>query len=227
MRVLIIEDDHRLVRLMVDVLQEEHINVDVAYNGEVGLELIMRGIYDIAILDWMLPGRDGLAICRAAHTAQLQTALLMLTARGEIEDRVTGLDNGADDYLVKPFAFKELLARLRVLGRRSVNMIGDPSELRCGDLVLDLSAHKARQGSQPLNLTATEWNLLEFLMRHPGQILTRAQIMDYVWSFETSVETTQVDVFIFYLRRKLRLSGKADPIRTVRGVGYRLEMNDV
>jgi two-component system OmpR family response regulator len=227
MRVLIIEDDHRLVRLMLEVLQGDHIEVDVANNGDVGLELMMRGIYDIAIVDWMLPGRDGPAICRAVRKAQLQTALLMLTARGEIEDRVMGLDNGADDYLVKPFALKEMLARLRVLGRRSVNKIGDPSELRYGDLVLDLHAHQVRYGSQPLNLTATEWNLLEFLMRHPGQILTRGQILDYVWSFETRVETTQVDVFIFYLRRKLRLFGKTDPIKTVRGVGYRLDMNDV
>jgi two-component system OmpR family response regulator len=227
MRVLIIEDDHRLVKLMVEVLQEDHIDVDVAYNGDVGLELIMRGIYDIAIVDWMLPGRDGPAICRAARTAELHTSLLMLTARGEIEDRVTGLDSGADDYLVKPFAFDELLARLRSLGRRSANLIGDPSELRCGDVVLDLRAHTARQGSESLNLTATEWNLLEFLMRHPRQTMTRAQILDYVWSFETRVEATQVDVYIFYLRRKLRLSGKTDPIKTVRGIGYRLEMNDV
>jgi two-component system OmpR family response regulator len=227
MRVLIIEDDHRLVKLMVEVLQEDHIDVDVAYNGDVGLELIMRGIYDIAIVDWMLPGRDGPAICRAARTAELHTSLLMLTARGEIEDRVTGLDSGADDYLVKPFAFDELLARLRSLGRRSANLIGDPSELRCGDVVLDLRARTARQGSESLNLTATEWNLLEFLMRHPRQTMTRAQILDYVWSFETRVEATQVDVYIFYLRRKLRLSGKTDPIKTVRGIGYRLEMNDV
>ena len=227
MRVLIIEDDHRLVRLMVEVLQEDHIEVDVAYNGEDGLELIMRGIYDIAIVDWMLPGRDGPAICRAVRTAHLQTALLMLTARGEIEDRVSGLDSGADDYLVKPFAFDELLARLRALGRRSANLIGDPSELRCVDLVLDLRAHTARHGTQPLYLTITEWNLLEFLMRHPRQTMTRTQILDYVWSYETSVETTQVDVYISYLRHKLSLSGKIDPIKTVRGVGYRLEINDV
>jgi two-component system OmpR family response regulator len=227
MRVLIIEDDRRLARLMVDVLKEEHIITDVAHNGEVGLELLMRGIYDIAIVDWMLPGRDGPAICRAARKAQIQTAMLMLTARGEIEDRVTGLDNGADDYLVKPFAFDELFARLRALSRRSANLIGDPSELRCGDLVLDLYAHTARQGSQPLNLTTTEWNLLEFFMRHPMQIMTRAQILDYVWSFETNVETTQVDVYISYLRRKLILSGMTNPIKTVRGVGYRLETNDV
>jgi two-component system OmpR family response regulator len=227
MRVLIIEDDRRLVKLMADVLHENHIEVDVAYNGDVGLELMMRGIYDVAVVDWMLPGRDGPAICRATRTAQLQTALLMLTARGEIEDRVAGLDSGADDYLIKPFAFDEFLARLRALGRRSANLIGDPSELRCGDLVLDLCAHTARQGSRPLNLTATERNLLEFFMRHPGQAMTRAQILDYVWSYETRVETTQVDVYICYLRRKLGLSGKANPIKTVRGVGYRLEMNDV
>jgi two-component system OmpR family response regulator len=227
MRVLIIEDDHRLARLMIETLQEDHFEVDAAYNGEIGLELMMRGIYDIAIVDWMLPGRDGLAICRAARAAQLQTAVLMLTARGEIEDRVTGLDNGADDYLVKPFAFDELMARLRALSRRTTNFVGDPSELRCGDLVLDVRAHAARLGSRPLYLTATEWNLLEFLMRHPGQTMTRAQILDYVWSYETNVEITQVDVYISYLRRKLSTSEKTDPIKTVRGVGYRLELNNV
>jgi two-component system OmpR family response regulator len=227
MRVLIIEDDHRLVRLMVEVLQQDHIEVDVAYTGDDGLELLMRGIYDVAIVDWMLPGRDGPTICRSAHKAQLHTALLMLTARGEIDDRVTGLDSGADDYMIKPFAFEELLARLRALGRRTANNIGDSSELRCGDLVLDLNARKARYGDHPLILTVTEWNLLEFFMRHPGQIMSRTQILDYAWSFDTRVETTQVDVYISYLRSKLNMSGKNNPIKTIRGVGYRLEMNDV
>lgn len=223
MRILLIEDDQRLARLMTRVFEEEHFAVDVAHDGDTGLELALRGVYDVAIVDWMLPGRDGPAVCRAIRAARLTTAILMLTARGQVEDRVAGLDSGADDYLVKPFAFEELLARVRALGRRFIVTASDASELRCGNLVLDLRAHTARRGDRPLDLTSTEWNLLECLMRHAGQALTRQQILDYVWSYESDVQPTMVDVYISYLRRKLNLPGYPDPIETVRGVGYRLE----
>ncbi len=226
MRILLVEDDQRLTRLIARVLEEERHVVDVAHDGDTGLELALRGIYDVAIIDWMLPGRDGPAICRAMRAARLATAILMLTARGQIEDRVAGLDSGADDYLVKPFAFEELLARVRALGRRFTVGASDPWELRCGELVLDLRAHSARRGQYTLDLTATEWNLLECLMRHPGQTLTRQQILDYVWSYERDVQPTMVDVYISYLRRKLNVPGRPDPIQTVRGVGYRLEPSD-
>ncbi|MBK9714019.1 MAG: response regulator transcription factor [Kouleothrix sp.] len=227
MRVLIIEDDQRLARLMARVLTEEHFSVDEAHDGDTGLELALRGVYDVAVIDWMLPGRDGPAICRAIRAARLPTAILLLTARGQIEDRVTGLDSGADDYLVKPFAFEELLARARALGRRFTVISTDPWELRCGDLVLDLRARTARRADRTLDLTATEWNLLEFLMRHPGQALSRQQILDYVWSYERDVQQSMVEVYISYLRRKLNLPGRRDPIQTVRGVGYRLEADNV
>ncbi len=223
MRILLVEDDQRLTRLIARVLEEERHVVDVAHDGDTGLELALRGIYDVAIIDWMLPGRDGLAICRAMRAARLATAILVLTARGQVEDRVAGLDSGADDYLVKPFAFEELLARVRALGRRFTVAASDPWELRCGELVLDLRAHSARRSQRTLDLTATEWNLLECLMRHPGQTLTRQQILDYVWSYERDVQPTMVDVYISYLRRKLNVPGRPDPIQTVRGVGYRLE----
>lgn len=227
MRVLIIEDDWRLTRLMVRVLEEERFPVDVAHDGETGLDLALRGGYDVAIVDWMLPGRDGPAVCRAIRAARLPTAILMLTARGQVEDRVAGLDSGADDYLVKPFAFEELLARVRALGRRFLVTSGDPWELRVGDLVLDLRTRTARRGDRPVDLTLTEWNLLECLMRHPGQVLTRQQILDYVWSYDSRVQPTMVDVYISYLRRKLNVPGRPDPVQTVRGVGYRLKAEDV
>ncbi|GAB4206053.1 MAG: response regulator transcription factor [Roseiflexaceae bacterium] len=228
MRILIIEDDQKLARLIGRVLTEERCAVDLAHDGETGLELLLRGNYDVAVIDWMLPGRDGPALCRTVRAAHLPVALLLLTARGQIEDRVSGLDSGADDYLVKPFAFEELTARVRALGRRfSVAAGGDAEELRRGDLVLDLRAHTARRASQPLDLTATEWNLLEFLMRHHGQTLSRQQILDYVWSYERDVQATLVDVYVSYLRRKLHLPGRPDPIRTVRGMGYRLECDNV
>ncbi len=223
MRVLVIEDDERLARLITRVLEEERNAVDVANDGDTGLELALRGVHDVAVVDWMLPGRDGPAICRAIRAAHLPTAVLMLTARGQVEDRVTGLDSGADDYLVKPFAFDELLARVRALGRRFTAVSGDQWELRHGDLVLDMRAHAARRGEHTLDLSVTEWNLLEYLLRHPGQVLTRQQILDYVWSYDRDVQPTVVDVYISYLRRKLSVPGLQDPIETVRGVGYRLE----
>jgi two-component system OmpR family response regulator len=227
MKILLIEDDIRLAALVARVLAGEGFSADQTHDGETGLDLALRGQYDVAVIDWMLPGRDGPAICRSIRAAGLQTALLLLTARGQIEDRVAGLDSGADDYLVKPFAMDELLARIRALGRRHLPASTDSSELRVGDLVLDLRAHTARRGQTALDLTKTEWGLLEFLVRHPGQALSREQILDYVWSYERDVQPSLVDVYISYLRRKLDQPGRPDPIQTVRGVGYRLEAQDV
>jgi len=227
MKVLIIEDDARLARLIESVLREEHFTVDVALDGEAGLEMALAGGYDLAIVDWMLPRRDGPSILRAMRSAGVSTAALMLTARGQMEDRVVGLDSGADDYLGKPFAFEELLARLRALGRRSAVPAPEHWELRSGDLVLDLAAHTARRGSAPLDLTSTEWNLLECFLRHPGQVMLRQQILDYVWSYAREVQPTMVDVYVSYLRRKLEVPDRADPIDTVRGVGYRLNPDHV
>jgi two-component system OmpR family response regulator len=226
MRILIVEDDRRLTRLMAQVLSEEQYIVDVAHEGDTGLDLALRGMYDFAIVDWMLPGLDGPSLCRAARQARVPTALLMLTARGQVEERVAGLDAGADDYLVKPFAFDELLARLRALGRR-FNVPGGGAELRCGELVLDQRAHQARRGEHALELTATEWKLLECLMRHPGQVFTRQQILDYAWSYEHDVLESMVDVYVSYVRRKLNINGQPDLIQTVRGMGYRLQADHV
>ena len=153
-------------------------------------------------------------------------ALLILTARTQVEDRVAGLYSGADDFLMKPFAFDELVARLHALSRRFQNNTVDQWEIRVGSLVMDLRAHTVRRGEHPLELTKTEWTLLEYLMRHPGQVLSRQNILDYVWSYDSSVQTTMVDVYISYLRNKLSLPGLKDPIQTERGIGYRLNVND-
>jgi DNA-binding response OmpR family regulator len=222
MRILLIEDDKRLSALVRNVLEQENFSVDVANDGDTGLELALRGVYDVGIIDWMLPGKDGPTICRKVRTAHLPTGLLMLTARGQIEDRVTGLESGADDYLTKPFAFDELIARIHALSRRMANNTGDQWEIRLGSLVMDTKAHIIRREEKAIDLTKKEWDLLEFFMRHPGQVLSRQEILDYVWSYETNVQPEMVDVYISYLRQKIRVDSKENPIETVRGFGYRL-----
>lgn len=227
MRILLIEDDKRLAALTKKVLESEHFDVDVSHNGDEGVEIALRGVYDVAVIDWMLPGRDGPSVVQAMRTARLNTAILMLTARTQIEDRVAGLYSGADDYLTKPFSYDELIARIHALGRRaSGSSAVNAWELRVGNLVLDTRTYSARRGEQVLDLTKTEWTLLECLMRHPGQTLSRQFIMDYVWSYESKVKPTMVDVYVSYLRNKLSLSGQKDPIQTKRGIGYYLEVNN-
>jgi DNA-binding response OmpR family regulator len=223
MRVLIIEDDQRLAGIIKQILEEEHYRVDMIHDGQDGLELALRGIHDLAIIDWMLPGRDGPSLVREIRKARLGMGVLLLTARGQVEDRVSGLDSGADDYLVKPFTFDELLARLRSIARRFSPNGGDPQEVRVGHIVMDIAAHRVRRGEQTIELTRTEWDLLEYFLRHPGQSITRQGILDYVWSYESNVRPDLVDVYISYLRNKINVPGLADPIQTVRGVGYRLD----
>jgi two-component system OmpR family response regulator len=223
MRVLLIEDDKRLSVLIRKVLESEHFTVDVAYDGNDGVEIALRGAHDVAIVDWMLPGRDGPSVCQAIRAAHLPTAILMLTSRTQVEDRVAGLYSGADDYLGKPFSFDELIARVHALGRRFSGSAAVAWELRVGGLVLDTRTHTARRAEKILDLTKTEWSLLECLMRHPGQVLSREFILDYVWSYENSVQPSMVDVYISYLRNKLRIPDRKDPIQTRRGLGYSLD----
>jgi len=222
MRVLLIEDDQRLANLIKRVLKDEGYNVDSANDGDTGLEMALRGPYDAAIIDWMLPGRDGPSIIRAVRAARFSTGIILLTALGQVEDRVAGLDSGADDYLTKPFSFDELLARLRALDRR-VQKTVDGKEMRIGKTVMDLGAHSLRRADKNIELTKTEWDLLEYFLRHPGMTLTRQNILDYVWSFEAEVKPELVDVYIAYLRQKINVEGMSDPIETVRGVGYKFD----
>lgn len=226
LRVLLIEDNHRLSNIIKQVLEDEHMDVDVVDNGDVGLEYGLSGNYDVAVIDWMLPGRDGPSICRAIRSAQVQIGILMLTARGQVEDRVTGLNMGADDYLVKPFSFEELIARVQAVSRRHQAAFTSGGELRAGNIVMDIQTHMARRGMETLDLTHTEWTVLEYMLRHPDKVLPRTNILNYVWSHDRQVQTTMVDVYVSYLRKKLSQAGKADPIETVRGVGYRLVTKD-
>ncbi len=227
MRILLIEDDKRLAALTKKVLEGEKFDVDMSHNGDEGVELALRGVYDVAVIDWMLPGRDGPSVVQAIRSARISTAILMLTARTQVEDRVAGLYSGADDYLTKPFSYDELIARIHTLSRRhTTTNAGNLWELRVGQIVLDTRTRSARRAEKTLDLTKTEWSLLECLMRHPGQTLSRQFIMDYVWSYEGTVQTTMVDVYISYLRNKLSLPKHKDPIKTKRGVGYYLDEND-
>lgn len=223
MKILLIEDDKRLSKLVKQVLEDEHYSVDVENDGECGLEVALRAVHDLIIVDWMLPGRDGPSICRSIRSAKMTLPILMLTARGQIEDRVTGLESGADDYLIKPFDFDELIARIRALSRRYAPGSLDPAELRLGSIVMDVKAHTVRRGNQSIELTKKEWELLEYFLRHPNQTLSRPAILDYVWSYEASVQPEMVDVYVSYLRQKITVTGMKDPIQTIRGFGYMLE----
>jgi DNA-binding response OmpR family regulator len=226
MRILLIEDDERLSAMIRTVLEQEKYVLDVENNGDTGLEAAMRGVHDLVIMDWMLPGRDGPSICRLLRAARVVVPILMLTARSQVEDRVAGLESGADDYLVKPFALEELIARIRALTRRSSSLQLDVSELRVGTMVMDIKAHTARRGEKVLELTKREWDMLECFLRHPGQTLSRREIMDYVWSYDASIQPEMVDVYVSYLRPKLTITGRKDPINTVRGFGYQLDIEN-
>jgi len=223
MHVLIIEDDLRLAKIMSRVLEKEHFTVDIAYDGITGLEMALGGTHDVAIVDWMLPGKDGPSICKSVREARVRLPLLMLTARDQVEDRVAGLNSGADDYLTKPFAIEELLARIHAVSRRFDVSAPDASALTSNDLTMDMRAHTATRAGMLLDLTITEWNLLEYLMRNRGQSLSREQIFSRVWAYDSDAQIKMVDIYVSYLRKKLKTSADLpDPIETVRGVGYRL-----
>jgi two-component system, OmpR family, response regulator len=220
MHLLIVEDDSRLARVMKRVLEDEGHVVDLAGNGVEGLDLALTGDFDAVTLDVMLPRLDGFEVCKRLRAAGRNTPVLMLTAREAVHDRVHGLDSGADDYLAKPFAFEELLARLRALGRRRGPVGADL--LTAGDLELDEITHEVRRGGRLIELTPKEFALLDYLMRHKGIALTRPQIFDQVWGYEANVLSNVVDIYIHYLRRKVDVAGDK-LIRTVRGVGYKID----
>lgn len=223
MHILVVEDERRLATLLRRVLTEERHTVDVANDGVAGLDLAASDTYDLVILDVMLPGMDGLQICNELRDVGIQTPVLMLTARGAVEDRVAGLKSGADDYLVKPFAMEELLARVDALLRRRAHGLEIAPALQVGDLTLNLVRHEVQRGSRIIELTAKEFALLEYLMRNPGHVLTRTQIKDHVWSYDFDALSNVVDTYIHYLRDKIDRGFSKSLIKTVRGVGYKME----
>lgn len=224
MRVLLVEDERGIADFIRQGLTEAGFAIHVEADGRRGLYWATEADFDVIILDIMLPGLDGLEILRRTRAKGITTPVLLLTARDEVEDRVAGLDNGADDYLVKPFAFDELLARLRALLRRPP--LQNNSLLRVGDLELDVSRRMVHRAGRTISLSPREFNLLEYLMRHPHQVLTRTQIGERVWSFDFYNESNVVDVYIGYLRRKIDKGFDRPLIHTVRGVGYSLYDGD-
>lgn len=223
MHILVVEDENRLATLLRRVLMEERHTVDVANDGIRGFDLAASDTYDLVILDIMLPGMDGIAVCRQMREAEVSTPVLMLTARGAVEDRVAGLKSGADDYLVKPFAMEEFLARVDALLRRRSRSLELTAKLQVGDLTLDLVRHEVRRGQRIIELTAKEFALLEYLMRNPGQVLTRSQITDRVWRYDLDTLSNVVDTYIHYLRDKIDRGFGHPLIKTVRGVGYKID----
>ncbi|MGH2932993.1 MAG: response regulator transcription factor [Gaiellaceae bacterium] len=220
MRVLVVEDEKKLAALLARGLREEGYSADVAERGEDALWMAMSAPYDAILLDVMLPGSDGFEVCRRLRKEGVWSPVLMLTARDAVDDRVTGLDSGADDYLSKPFAFDELLARLRALMRRPP--VERPTILEVGDLRLDPALHRVWRGGTELQLSAKEFALLEAFMRKPGAVLTRSQLLDSAWDMGFERRSNVVDVNVRYLREKIYRPFGRETLETVRGVGYRL-----
>jgi two-component system OmpR family response regulator len=220
MRILLVEDEIKMARAIRRGLEQEGYAVDAVGDGEEALFRATESDYDGIVLDLMLPGMDGFAVCRTLRSRDRWAPVLVLTARDAVADRIQGLDAGADDYLVKPFAFGELLARLRALVRRGPG--ARPAVLKVDDVSLDPAAHRVLRAGHAVELSAREFALLEYLMRHAGEVVTRTRILDHVWDYNYDGLSNVVDVYVGYLRRKLGASSSGDEpfIRTVRGVGY-------
>ena len=221
-RILIVEDEEWMAQTLAEVLGEEGYAPETAGDGRSGFASATDDSFDLLILDWMLPDRSGVQILRGLRAAGVLTPVLMLTARDQTEDKVEGLDAGADDYLPKPFALQEFLARVRALTRRT---IAEPAEevLRVGDLALDPGRHAVRRGEERIELSAKEFALLHTLLRRPGQVFTRSFLLDAVWGMPGKAQTNTVEIYVSHLRKKLDREGEHSRIRTVRGVGYTFE----
>ena len=220
MRILVVEDEVKMAGLLKRGLEEEGYAVDTAPNGSEAVWLGTENPYDAIVLDLMLPDIDGVEVCRRLREAQCWAPVIMLTARDAVTDRVQGLDVGADDYLTKPFSFAELLARLRALMRRGQNE--RPALLAVGDLEMDPAGRRVSRAGQPVELSAKEFSLLEFFMRHPDEVLSRTRILEHVWDFAYEGDSNVVDVYVRYLREKIDRPFGRESLATVRGAGYKL-----
>ncbi len=217
MRILVVEDEHKIANSIKRGLEQEGYAVDVAYDGEMGYDLASGENYRVIVLDLMLPKMGGMAVCRKLRIEGNHTPILILTAKGEVSDKVEGLNAGADDYLVKPFAFAELVARIKALSRRPKENLG--TVLKSGDLSLDTVSFSVKKSNKDISLSKKEFSLLEYLMRHKGKVVTKEQIMQSVWDYEADILPNTVEVFIGYLRSKIG----PNTIKTVRGFGYKVE----
>ncbi len=221
MRILLVEDEHKIATALKKGLEQENFAIDLAFEGNEGYDLASSENYDVIILDRMLPGIEGVQIAKKLRSEKNHTPILMLTAKGQINDRVEGLNAGADDYLVKPFAFEELLARIKALMRRPKDTTG--TILKIGELSLDTVTYAVKRGATLIQLSSKEYALLEYLMRHPNQILTKEQIISHVWDYDADILPNTVEVYIGYLRTKIDKPFKATTlIHTVRGFGYKI-----
>jgi two-component system OmpR family response regulator len=223
MRVLIIEDDRDVASFLVKGLKEHGYTVDHAGDGQKGLMLATSEDYDVMVIDRMLPGLDGLTIVKSVRSAGKATPMLVLSALGEVDDRVEGLRAGGDDYLTKPFAFSELLARIEALVRRSSGPAASETLLRAGDLELDLLTRTARRAGRSIELQRREFQLLEYLMRHAGQVVTRTMLLEHVWEYHFDPQTNVIDVQISRLRSKIDKGFDPPLLQTVRGAGYKID----
>jgi len=222
MRILVVEDEHRIAHSLQKGLEQERFAVDVAYTGNDGYDLVSSEDYDLIILDLMLPGMDGVTICKELRKNKIHIPILLLTAKGQINDKVNGLNSGADDYLTKPFSFEELLARIRALLRRKGTTV--QTILSLDDLIMDINLFKVKRGDVLVHLTSKEFSLLEFLLTKQNQIITKDQIIQHVWNFDADILPNTVEVYIKKIRDKIdsRFPNKKQLIKTVRGFGYKL-----
>ena len=224
MRILVIEDEKKVAKFIKRGLEEEHYTVDVAHDGESGFQLAKSEPFDLLIVDLMLPRKDGTTIIKELRAKKITTPIRILTAKSSVEDRVQGLDSGADDYLTKPFAFVELFARIRSLLRRGA---ADKSPmLRIADLELDLVTHKAKRGEKMIELTTKEYGLLEYFMRNKNRVLSRVIISEHIWNYNFDTGTNIIDVYVNHLRQKVDNGFQKSLIHTVRGVGYIMKEED-
>ncbi|WP_291097344.1 MULTISPECIES: response regulator transcription factor [unclassified Flavobacterium] len=221
MRILLVEDETSIAGFLKEGLEEEGFAVDVANNGRHGLELAMDNLneYDIILLDWMLPGISGIEICRSIRKENKIVPIIFLTAKDTVDDTVFGLETGANDYLKKPFAFEELLARIRVLLR---NTVGEQNIFKAGNIVLNVDVHLVTKGGKPVELTQKEFALLEYLLRNNGKVCRRSRIIEKIWDIHFDKDTSVIDVFINALRKKLDDKNQESFVQTIRGVGYRI-----